>query len=139
MSWILETAARTMWQECRGEPLIGKQAVAHVMWNRVRDGRWGPNLATVCLWRSQFSGWLSADPNFRQACILRDDDKVLAGLRDIIIAAQNEPDPTQGATHYFAANLKNPPEWSKAMTFKGQFGSQKFWTDRKQPSTNLIA
>lgn len=135
MTWTLETAARTLWQEARGEPMIGQQAVAHVLWNRAKEGRWGPNLATVCLWRNQFSGWLSADPNFKAACALADDDKILVHLREVLTAAQNQADITQGANHYFAASMKQPPEWSKAMTFKGQFGNHKFWSDKEVPTT----
>ena len=127
MSWILDTAARTLWQEARGEPQEGRQAVAHVMWNRVRLGQWGPNLATVCLWRSQFSGWLSADPNFREACILSDLDPMLQELKAVLINAQAEADPTNGATHYYAASMNPPPDWAATMTFVGQFGNQKFY------------
>lgn len=127
MTWPIEVAARTLWQEARGEPLIGKQAVVHVMYNRVKAGRWGPNLATVCLWRSQFSGWLSADPNFRACCILPDDDPVLADCRAIVKAVRDQADFTNGATHYYAKSMKTPPEWSKAMAFKGEFGNHRFW------------
>lgn len=131
MTWALEVAARTVWQESRGEPTEGQKAVAHVIWNRVRDGRWGPNLATVCLWRAQFSGWyVPSDPNFKAACVLSDADPLLSKLRSIIIAAETEVDPTGGALFYFANSMKNPPKWAKDMTFKGMFGNQKFWTDR---------
>ncbi len=132
MSWVFDTAARTLWMECRGEPREGQQAVAHVLWNRVRDGRWGPNLATVCLWRAQFSGWyVPTDPNFKAACTLPDTDLLLASLQSIIGGAEHEADPTKGALFYFANSMKNPPNWSKTMTFKGMFGNQKFWTDRE--------
>lgn len=138
MSFSAEIAARTLWQESRGEPIAGQKAVAHVIWNRIRDGRWGPNAATVCLWRNQFSGWLSADPNFRQACILAEDDTTLDHMRQIFAQAESESDPTDGALYYYAASMKNPPEWSKAMTFKGQIGAHKFWTDRL-PKGGLMA
>ncbi len=137
MTWALDTAARTLFQEARGEPLIGKQAVAHVIWNRVRDGRWGSNLATVCLWHAQFSGWWSPrgnpakhDPNFKAACVLPDNDTTLLALRTILEVAEHDTDPTKGALFYFSNSMKSPPSWSKTMTFKGMFGNQKFWTDR---------
>lgn len=131
MSWVLDTAARTLWQEARGEPLDGQRAVAHVMWNRVRDGRWGTNLATVCLWRAQFSGWyVPANPNFKAACALQDADVILLGLRIIVAAAEHDADPTNGALFYYADSMKNAPKWAKDMTFRGQFGNQKFWTDQ---------
>lgn len=131
MTWALEVAARTLWQEARGEPLIGKQAVCHVMWNRVRDGRWGPNLATVCLWRAQFSGWyVPSDPNFKAACILPDNDDGLLACRVLLQMAEHDADLTKGALFYFSNSMKTPPNWSKNMTFKGQFGNQRFFTDR---------
>lgn len=56
MSWEDQTVLRTLAQEVRGEPLDGQKAVAHVLINRVKDGRWGKSLASVCLWKGQFSG-----------------------------------------------------------------------------------
>jgi spore germination cell wall hydrolase CwlJ-like protein len=136
MSFVLDVAARTLWQEARGEPAAGQVAVAHVMWNRVRDGRWGPNLATVCLWRAQFSGWyMPSDPNFKGACTLADNDPLLGRLQQLIIDAEHADDPTGGALFYYSTSLKDAPSWSKTMTYKGQWGRQKFWTDRG----NLVA
>ena len=133
MTWALDTAARTLWQEARGEPHEGQAAVAHVLWNRVRDGRWGPNLATVCLWKAQFSGWyVPSDPNFKAACLLADTDNLLLQLRAVLEAAEHDPDPTGGALFYYANSMKSPPNWSKTMTFKGMFGNQRYWTDRGQ-------
>ena len=128
-SWQLLTAARTLWQEARGEPEEGRKAVAHVLWNRVKAGRWGGTLASVCLWRAQFSGWLPADPNFEAACALPDDDPVLAQMIAILRAAAHDADPTGGATHYHATSLHAPPAWTRAATFCGVFGHQRFFKD----------
>ncbi len=134
MTWQLDTAARTLWQESRGEPHEGQQAVAHVLWNRVRDGRWGPNLAAVCLWRAQFSGWyVPTDPNFKAACVLSDTDQLLLSLLSIIEAAEHAQDVTGGALFYYANSLKTPPNWSKTMVFKGEFGHQRFFSDKGAP------
>lgn len=134
MTWQLDTAARTLWQEARGEPDDGRRAVAHVLWNRVNDGRWGRSLASVCLWRAQFSGWyVPADPNFKAACELSDADPLLNTLRDIIAAANGVPDLTGGALFYYSLSLKTPPNWSKTMVFKGQFGHQRFFSDKGAP------
>lgn len=130
MDWNLQTAARTLWQEARSEPLIGQQAVAHVIWNRLRLGRWGHTLASVCLWRDQFSGWRYQDPNFQKSCALSDDDPSLHEILSIIAEAQHAPDPTGGATHYFApSGVIMPPIWTHVATFVGEFGSQKFYKD----------
>lgn len=134
-AWQLQTAARTLFMEARGEPLEGQEAVAHVLWNRVRDGRWGSNLATVCLWHAQFSGWWSprgnppaADPNFAAACALADDDPLLTNLVQIVQEAETTPDPTGGAKFYYALSIPEPA-WAQSMVFCGQFGNQKFYRE----------
>lgn len=119
MDWNLGTAARTLYQEARGEPASGQRAVAHVILNRVKLGRWGKSLAAVCLSRSQFSAWGPVTPsnsqmlaNFRASCGLPDDDPELVALAAIFTAAQAEPDPTNGAIYYY-----NPKAVSHTPTF----------------------
>ena len=128
--WGLMTAARTLWQEARGEPLSGQIAVAHVLKNRLKSGKWGDSIASVCLWRGQFSGWyVPRDPNFAGACNLADDDPKLLALAEIIKAAlASTTDPTNGATHYYAPSIE-PPPWISGATPCGQFGSQLFYKD----------
>jgi spore germination cell wall hydrolase CwlJ-like protein len=133
MTWQLLTAARTLWQEARNQPLIGQQAVAAVLWNRVKFGRWGKSIAAVCLWRAgknqddvhQFSGWNWNDPNFQEACNLDDADPELQKMLAIVIAAETMPDPTGGAQFYYATSIPEPI-WAKSMIRCGQFGSQIF-------------
>lgn len=131
MSFNSDVAVRTLWQECRGEPLVGQQAVAHVLWNRLRDGRWGNSLASVCLWRAQFSGWyMPHDPNFKGACELSDTDPKLGHLQQVLEEAHLQPDFTEGATHYYATYISEPA-WVKGATFCGEFGRQRFYKDVK--------
>lgn len=131
MDWNLSTAARTLWQEARGEPIEGKRAVAHALINRRNAGRWGDTLGSVCLARSQFSAWGPVVPsdknmlaNFRASCALSDDD--LDVLASLIVAAENEPDPTNGATHYYNPKAANP-DWVKTATPCGKFGNHLFF------------
>lgn len=139
MDWNLGTAARTLWQEARGEPLEGQKAVAHVITNRLRSGRWGHSLAEVCLSYAQFSGWRKppSDPNFAPACRLQDSDKRLTAYAALIQAAlDGEQDPTHGATHYHARSII-PPPWVNGdidkkippAVFCGQYGTQMFYKD----------
>lgn len=138
MTWHIETAARTLWQEARGEPLSGQQAVAHVFWNRVRDGRWGDTLFEVCMSEykgiHQFSGWNRSDPNRVPASRLADDDALLITLTGVVEAAETAPDPTGGATHYERKGVEgtswvdgDPAHGIPAATFCGQFGNQLFY------------
>lgn len=126
-----QVATRTLAQEARGEPLDGQQAVAHVLKNRLASGRWGKSLASVCLWRAQFSGWyMPHDPNFAYACSLRDDDAVLVHMLDVLDGVlASKSDPTVGALFYYSNSIP-APEWSKSMTPRGTFGRQLFFTDQ---------
>lgn len=129
--WSFETGVRTMWQECRGESLDGQQAVAAVIWNRLKSGRWGHSLAEVCLAPFQFSGWLATDPNRMASARVANDDPVLIHLRQVLLAAQVEKDPTGGAQFYYAKAIPEP-KWVPEMTFCGQFGKQMFYKPKVQ-------
>ncbi|NBB61312.1 cell wall hydrolase [Pseudomonas sp. ODNR1LW] len=113
-----DVLARTLWGEARGESVIGQIAVAWTIRNRVNDGKskswWGEGYAGVCQKPYQFSCWNKNDPNypylsgtkpipfreFAQAKIAA--DQVIAG---------KVPDPTGGATHYYATTMSQAPSW----------------------------
>lgn len=130
MTWALSTAARTLFQECRGEPLEGQKAVAHCLVNRLKDGRWGKSLGEVCLWTKQFSGWRSSDPNFGPSCQLPDESPVLVSLSELVQAAMDgEADPSQGAVFYYATSIP-APIWSEHMRVTARIGHHIFLTDK---------
>lgn len=132
MTFDEQIALRTLWGEARGEPEEGQRAVAHVLLNRMKDGRWGKSLATVCLSRLQFSCWNASDPNRELMAALQDEGAELAKLKPVLEAARKEPnDPTNGATHYFAISMIQPPKWAIGATFCGQIGRHKFYRDVK--------
>jgi Cell Wall Hydrolase len=90
---------RTIVFEASGESEQGKAAVAHVVLNRKRNGRWGDNIKDVVTRPWQFEPWMTKrreieklspdDPRYRDAA--RIADAVLSG---------RIPDPTAGATHF---------------------------------------
>src|SRR4029450_5392578 len=90
---------RTVAFEAPNEPAIGKAAVAHVVLNRKKSGRWGDEIKKIVTQPWQFLPWMTRrkeieelspnDPRYRKAA--RITDGVLDG--DI-------PDPTSGATHF---------------------------------------
>jgi len=128
MTWAFDVAARTLCQEVRGEPLVGQQAVAHVIKNRLATRRWGNSLASVCLWPYQFSGWRPADPNFSYACNLPDDDQTLSHMRSVLqVALDSDMDPTGGSTHYVNLNTVAAPIWTHGAIVCGKFGNQTFF------------
>lgn len=132
--------ARTLWGEARGEDLIGQIAVAWTIRNRVEmdlhyDGKpdwWGEGYAGVCLKPWQFSCWNRNDPNysylsgakptpfreFAQARIAA--DQVIDG---------KVPDPTGGATHYYATTMPKPPTWAKGAKQTLKLGHHVFFKD----------
>lgn len=124
-----EIAARTVWMEARGEGDDGMRAVAHVIVNRLYTEKWGVKLSLVCLAPFQFSCWGTSDPNRKAMAALDDDDQVLQKCRDFIDVALegSEPDPTNGATHYYATSI-TPPAWVHGATFQVQIGRQVFYS-----------
>jgi len=90
---------RTVAFEAPNEPAIGEAAVAHVVLNRKKSGRWGHEIKRIVTQPWQFEPWMTRrrdienlspdDPRYRKAA--RIADAVLDG--DI-------PDPTSGATHF---------------------------------------
>lgn len=128
MTFALDIAARTLWSEVRGETEDGQRAVAAVIVNRLEDGRWGQNLAAICLAPYQFSCWMPNDPNLRAIANLGDNDPLLLTLRGFIQAAQvGRADPTNGAMWYYAISMPNSPNWAAGAQFCGEFGSQRFF------------
>lgn len=115
----IDTLARTIWGEARGEGSIGMQAVAAVVLNRVavsqkRGGYWwGTDVIAVCQKPYQFSCWNKNDPNYQKllevdpndihfATAIRIARRAMAGVLD---------DPTGGATHYHVQGIT--PHWAE--------------------------
>jgi hypothetical protein len=72
---VIDTFARTIWGEARGEGCLGMEAVAYVIRNRVRNPRWwGKDYSSVCLAHSQFSCWNQNDPNLPKLRSVTDTD-----------------------------------------------------------------
>lgn len=109
---------RTVAYEAGSEADEGKVAVAHVILNRKRTGRWGDTVKDVVMHPWQFEPWMTkrremerlsrADPLYQSAA--RIVDAVLAG---------EKPDPTSGATHFLNPQIVRArrggslPGWAK--------------------------
>ncbi|AZC51756.1 Cell wall hydrolase [Pseudomonas chlororaphis subsp. piscium] len=128
--------ARTLWGEARGEGLAGQIAVAWTIRNRVSDGKtkswWGEGYAGVCQAPYQFSCWNKNDPNYpflsvakpipagQFAQAQRAADQVIAGTA---------PDPTGGATHYYATTMPKAPAWAAKAKQTARIGQHLFYKD----------
>lgn len=111
-AWDIEIAARTVWDEARGEGDDGMVAVASAIINRFRAGKWfsGKTLAECCLMPGAFSCWNTGDPNLPQGLHVPESDDLLDFCREAVRGAIEDrgPDPTNGATHYYAVGTPEP-------------------------------
>jgi spore germination cell wall hydrolase CwlJ-like protein len=116
----IDTLARTLWGEARGEGEAGMIAVAAVILNRVtvsqeHDGRywWGHDVTTVCRAQAQFSCWNPGDPNRAKLLAVDESDPQFRRALDIAAeaAAGRLADPTFGATSYKVDSLPWPHGW----------------------------
>jgi spore germination cell wall hydrolase CwlJ-like protein len=109
---------RTLVFEASGETEIGKVAVAYVILNRKRIGRWGHNIEDVVTSPGQFEPWMTRKSEIEG--LSRTDPRYLkaADIADAVLAGQI-PDPTTGATHFL-----NP-----VIVRKRRGGSLPLWAD----------
>lgn len=120
--------ALTIWGESRGESLLGKVAVAHVILNRVKADTWyGKTIHGVCRKPYQFSCWNIGDPNRDKLMAVDLGDK---DYRDCMFAALGSvmdwfPDPTKDADHYCTKAVN--PKWSAGKTPVRIIGNHKFF------------
>ena len=124
----LETAARTVYGEARGEPERGQLAVACVIVNRAkRGGWWGNTLHKVCRRRWQFSVWNEGDRN--RAIIERASMKTLRPYFDLVLkalrVAGTAADPIKGACHYHTHAVS--PRWSRGIEPDVVIGNHRFY------------
>src|SRR5262245_39983883 len=109
---------RTIAFEASGEPEMAKIAVAYVILNRKKIGRWGANIKAVVTHPGQFEPWATKrkeieelspnDPRYQNAAIIA--DAVLSG---------RTPDPTAGATYFLNPTIVRErrggdlPSWAR--------------------------
>jgi spore germination cell wall hydrolase CwlJ-like protein len=92
---------RMVMMEAGNQSQLGKEAVAHVIMNRVRDGRYGDGVQGVLTRKSQFEPW--GNPKTRQAMMATptDSPRYQAANQAVERVLSGEsPDPTNGATHF---------------------------------------
>ncbi len=141
----LDTLARTLWGEARGEPDQGKVAVAWVIANRASRPAFAGHLLgragavdRVCKAPWQFSCWNLDDPNRAQLIALHP----IAMAVELQIATDvlkgDLSDPTNGADHYHTIDAPAwatawPPGWAASMRQTARFGGHVFYDSRDRP------
>jgi spore germination cell wall hydrolase CwlJ-like protein len=109
---------RTIAFEASGETEVGKVAVAHVILNRKKSGRWGDNIKAVVTHTGQFEPWMTRrkeiealspnDPRYQSAAMIAD-----------AVLSWQTPDPTAGATHFLNPTIVRErrggslPSWAR--------------------------
>jgi N-acetylmuramoyl-L-alanine amidase len=114
MAFDTQIAALTIFCEASNASDAERDAIAHVILNRLKTGRWGKTAAAVCLKRMQFSEWngdAADNANLERGAEASDDDPVLRACVAAFVWARNMPDPTGGATHYHDKSIA-PPAWA---------------------------
>jgi len=126
--------ALNIYFEARGEPELGKIAVAHVVLNRVADRRFPTTVCDVVrqggedkLHRCQFSWWCDGQSDRPRDA--RSWDKVKAVAHKVYWGFS--PDPTDGALWYHADSVS--PYWSTAFVRGPKIGQHQFYADETPP------
>lgn len=128
-----EIMARTALGEARGEMIEGMQAVMWTGMNRFNAKKWfsGLTIAGTFLKRMQYDCWTPEDVNYAIIANLTPD--VSPVLKNALgwaaaIMSGSIPDPTGGATHYYADSI-SPPDWVDGGTQTVQIGRHIFFKD----------
>lgn len=143
--------ARTLYGESRGEDIIGMQAVGHVILNRAKNPGWWSRIwksdisegfdeslpeilddtvEAVCRKPWQFSAWNPGTANRRKMEIVGLQDSHFRNAFYVALAViqGHLPDPTDGATHFYAYNSMSAPSWVGSATLHCRIGGHAFYT-----------
>ena len=132
---VVDTLARTLYGEARGERVLGLEAVAAVILNRARRARlrgrywWGSTIEEICRRPWQFSCWNNNDPNRMKIEAVGVDNKVFqtcVRVAERAIRGDLE-DPTDGATHYHTMGVL--PPWTRGRSPSAKIGRHLFYND----------
>jgi spore germination cell wall hydrolase CwlJ-like protein len=121
----VDVLVRTMLGEAGGEGLEGMAAVAHVIVNRTRDGRYASSVKDVATQPKQFSTWNSTENGGNNPLRFSQNSVAYQRARVVAEAVLNgrHVDPTGGATHFYAPKgMKNgeaPYWWNQEVARSG--------------------
>lgn len=92
----------------------------------------GEGYASVCQKPYQFSCWKKSDPNFSYLIGAKQipfRELVKARIAADQVIDGKVPDPTAGATHYYALSMKTPPAWAAKAKQTLKLGGHVFFKD----------
>lgn len=121
-------ATLTIWCEARSETHPGKVAVAEVILNRLRAGKWGNTVSDVVFAPYQFSCWNTKDPNRLLALKLMDTDPDFQDCAKAWAEAQAGSRLVPGAMLYFNPAVVVPaPDWAVPSHLVAKIGNHAFY------------
>jgi N-acetylmuramoyl-L-alanine amidase len=131
----IDTLARTIYGEARGQGGYGMRAVACAIMNRVALAGQHPHfgdgtVSSCCQYPWQFSCWNQNDPNLPilQKVLVTDPNFALAIQIATDAVNGNLPDITDGATYYYAMGTPVPP-WAVDKNPCATIGRHVFFKD----------
>ena len=117
-----EYLLRTVLGEAARQPEQGQAAVAHVVLNRLKGGRYGNNIRSVVTARSQFEPWNDPVARKRMLSYTPDDPRYQQAARVVDGVLSGEvADPTGGADHFLNEKVVRGrrngslPSWANEM------------------------
>jgi spore germination cell wall hydrolase CwlJ-like protein len=127
----VDTMARTLWGEARGEDYEGRVAVAWVIKNRALKSpayNWPSSVKGVCLQKWQFSCWNPTDPNRAKMVNLTEIDSMFKECLRIAASVLNGDidDPTKESDHYHASSI-SAPTWAQGKKPTTTIGNHRFF------------
>lgn len=129
----IDTLARTIWGEARGEPLRGMRAVAAVVVNRATHPHvhwWGRTIVGVCRAEQQFSCWNGDDPNLPKLLSVTQADARFPTCLDVAREAVDGTLPqvcSPGVTHYHTKS--SSPSWAAGKVPCDDIGNHLFYNN----------
>ena len=127
----MDTLARTIYGEARGEQPLGRWAVGRTVVNRWKSGKWfsAKYIAEVCQMPWQYSCWNRGDPNREKLLNATYDDRLLAECMEAAAKAINGAPHlwlTDDVCHYHADHIRTP-NWAEGKTPAGRLGNHLFF------------
>lgn len=133
MAFDRQIAALTIFCEASSASQDERECIAHTIFNRIRSGRFGKTVASVCLKRMQFSEWngdAADNANLERGADTPESDAVMRACLQAYDDAFVSNDQTNGATHYHDKSI-SPPSWTIGATMTLETPKFKFYADVK--------
>ncbi len=125
----IDTFARTIYGEARGEDDEGRRLVANVIMNRYRTGyRNNRSIAAVCQDPWQFSCWNANDPNRAKLLTVDLSNKVFRECFRVALEAVDARKPVLPyLTRHYYADWIPEPSWARGKEPVAVHGHHRFY------------